>query len=93
MISYIRPILAENQALNSENNNMEDRVQKGIKIGERKVLGKMEKSDVPSWLWLLGLFLAGILVGYLFAGGIKPVPPDQSTTDLIKGVISWINIL
>lgn len=92
MISFIRPIMAENKALNSENNNMEDRVQKGIKIGERKVIGAMEKSQVPSWLWLLGLFLAGILVGYLLAGGVQPAPsPDQST--IIGVMIRWITTL
>lgn len=84
IVSNIRSIMAENVVLNKENNNMESRVQKAIKIGQRKMLGQMKQSSVPGWIWLLLVFSLGFLVGWLFMGGIKPAPEPETSRQVIK---------
>jgi len=83
ILSFFRSILAENRALSKENNNMESRVQKAFLMGQRKVLGTMRESKVPSWSWMVLSFILGLLFMWLVMGGLTPVENSQ----IIEGVI------
>ena len=75
LVSFFKPVLAENQLLTEQIQKMADGYSKSFLLGLRMRKGYMDLSEkYPAWIWALIGVVIGIIIGLVISGGVAPAP-------------------
>lgn len=90
LISHFRPILSENRHMTHEINNIEDRMARAVKMGERKVLTQLVDEGRSKWLYILIGLIVGVIITWILMGGLSPAPPESPGNETAAQIISMM---
>ena len=75
LVSFFKPVIAENQLLTEQIQKMADGYSKSFLLGLRMRKGYMELSEkYPAWVWAVIGVIIGIIIGIVISGGAAPAP-------------------
>ncbi|MEM4217636.1 MAG: hypothetical protein QXZ09_06405, partial [Candidatus Methanomethylicaceae archaeon] len=78
IVAKIRPLEAENEKLMEELHQVADKVDRAFKLGLRlrnTFIPTLEKLPAPALL--IGLFVLGLIIGWILSGGVGIAPPTS----------------